>query len=209
MMSLHKFIKSCNKCILHHNQCPVLQPCDNAEVFWVGLSAVKVSNSNEIPLSESTNSGKLIHSIEALSDDATYYKTNIVKCLPLKNGKIRYPSKKEMEKCFFHFENELDILKPELVFLLGKQVATFVLSRYGIKEYNLNDDFDYKVFQVGNFNFIPVHHPSYILIYKRKRMQDYIKKIERIIRLNIHHDEEEAMDSILQKEYSLAGNQSI
>ncbi len=184
-MKLYKDIKFCNKCVLCNNQSPVLQKCDKADVFWVGLSAVRVSDSKDIPLSNNTNSGKLINSIEFFMPNVNFYKTNIVKCLPLKNEKIRYPSKKEMETCFFHLENEITLLNPRLIFLLGKQVATFVLNENGIKDYYLDEDFEYKSFKVVNNIFIPIHHPSYILVYKRKRLQNYIKNIESIINTNI------------------------
>lgn len=190
MTNLFKYIKSCNQCVLCNNQSPVIQQCDNAEVFWVGLSAVRVSDSRDIPLSNNTNSGKLINSIEFFIPNINFYKTNIVKCLPLKDEKIRYPLKKEMETCFFHLENEMDSLNPRLIFLLGKQVATFVLNKYGIKQYSLNEDFDYTSFDIGKYRFIPIHHPSYILIYKRKRLQNYMKNIENIIIANNQKEEE-------------------
>jgi DNA polymerase len=140
-------------------------------------------------LSNNTNSGKLINSIEFFIPNVNFYKTNIVKCLPLKEEKIRYPFKKEMETCFFHLENEIDSLNPRLIFLLGKQVSEFVLNKYGIKEYSLNDNFEYKSFKVGNYRLVPIHHPSYILVYKRKRLQDYMKNIESIIKLNNQKEE--------------------
>lgn len=189
-MNLYKYIKSCNQCVLCNNQNPVIQQCDKADVFWVGLSAVRVLDNKDIPLSNNTNSGKLINSIEFFIQNVNFYKTNIVKCLPLKNEKIRYPIKKEMETCFFHLENEMDSLNPKLIFLLGKQVATFVLNKYGIKEYFLNENFEYQSFKVGNYRFIPVHHPSYILVYKRKRLQDYVKSMENIIKSNLEKEEE-------------------
>jgi len=172
-MDLYNYIRSCNKCVLCNNQAPVLQKKDNTDVdvFWVGLSAVRISDKRDVPLSDNTNSGKLISSIEFFIPEVSFYKTNLVKCLPLKDEKIRYPSKNEMKTCFFHLENEIDSLNPSLVFLLGKQVASFVLNKYGINEYSLDDDFFYESFEVENLKFIPIHHPSYILVYKRKRLQ--------------------------------------
>ena len=189
MMNLYKYIKSCKKCILCGNQSPVVQRCNNADIFWVGLSAVKVMDNADIPLANNTNSGKLINSIEFFIPNVVFYRTNIVKCLPLKDGKIRYPLKNEMEVCFYHLENEIESLNPKLIFLLGKQVATFVLNKYGIKEYSLNENFEYNSFEVNNYKFVPIHHPSYILVYKRKQLQDYIKNIEKIIKLNTQIEE--------------------
>ena len=198
MMNLYKHIKSCNQCALCHNQSPLLQQCNRAEVFWVGLSSVKVTDSREIPLSKNTNSGKLINSIEFFIPNIDFYKTNIVKCLPLKDDKIRYPIKKEMETCFPHLKNEIDSLNPSLIFLLGNQVSEFVLNKYGIKEFSLNDNFEYKSFKVGNYRLIPIHHPSFILVYKRKRLQDYTKNIDRLIKLSSEKEVKNKKSFVMQ-----------
>ena len=176
-------LTQCSNCDLCHNQKPLLDFHFKGTVFWVGLSAVKVSNVNEdAPLSINTNSGHLINAIEQSFIDVEFYKTNLVKCLPLKEGKIRYPSKKEMESCYSNLRLEIQTLRPQLIFLLGRQVASFVaeVNKYD-KISKFNDDFDYQPFNIGQTVFIPVHHPSYILVFKRKRVEDYIKQITRII----------------------------
>ena len=56
------------------------------------------------------------------------YKTNLVKCLPLtEQQKLRYPSKKEMDKCFDNLVSEINAMSPKIVFLLGEKV--FLLSQ--------------------------------------------------------------------------------
>ena len=149
----------------------------------MGLSAVQFKEDEEkLPLSSLTRSGALIHSIETLFlGDVTFYKTNLVKCVPLKDDKIRYPSESEMNKCFSNFESELDEMNPSVVFLLGKQVANFALKK--LSEYIpvLDDDFLYDSYMIGNTKFVPVHHPSYILVYKRKLIDQYIENIKKII----------------------------
>jgi len=60
-------------------------------------------------------------------------------------------------------------------------VATFVLREFGVLDYSLNEDFDYSSYTFGNTIFVPIHHPSFILVYKRKRLQEYIKSVEKII----------------------------
>jgi uracil-DNA glycosylase len=87
----------------------------------------------------------------------------LVKCLPLKEGKIRYPSKAEMEDCIPNLITELNHFKPRVVFLLGKQVSDFVLKG---KEGSLDSQ------------IISIHHPSYILVYKRKQVEYYLSEIE-------------------------------
>ena len=94
-------IKKCRKCNLYINQLPLLDKKDNCDVMWVGLSAKKVDDIDKnYPLEKNTNSGLLIKEIEDKLPSLNYYKTNLVKCLPLDNkGKIRYPSTNEMNKC--------------------------------------------------------------------------------------------------------------
>ena len=176
-------IVECTSCNLCHNQKPLLDTHFNGTVFWVGLSAVRVSNiDEETPLSTNTNSGSLIHEIEKPFMNVEFYKTNLVKCLPLKKEKIRYPTSNEMKSCYNNLSLEIQTLKPQLVFLLGKQVASFFVknnNRRTVVEFD--DDFYYQSFNINETVFVPIHHPSYILVFKRKRISDYIEKIKMII----------------------------
>jgi uracil-DNA glycosylase family 4 len=181
--------KICKACGLYLNQLPVLDETKVSNIFWVGLSAVQFDEGIEgKPLSAHTKSGALIENIEApLKKEITFYKTNLVKCLPLKDGKIRYPLEHEMEKCFPNFKFELDVLKPSIVFLLGKQVSFFVMKKMGIKEITLSENFQYNTFIINNIIFIPVHHPSYILVYKRKDLNKYVRSIQSYCKKTIAH----------------------
>jgi len=83
-----------------------------------------------------------------------------------------------MEKCFPNFEWELEKLRPMTVFLLGKQVATFIMKKFASDKPILSDTFHYAPLIVNNIRFIPIHHPSYILVYKRKMLDEYIKQVQ-------------------------------
>jgi uracil-DNA glycosylase family 4 len=172
--------KVCKSCGLYLNQGPIFDHQKKSKVFWVGLSAVRFAdNQIKLPLSPITASGSLIRLIEqSHKEKISFYKTNLVKCVPLKEEKIRYPLGHEMEKCYSNFEWELEHLKPSTVFLLGLQVATFVLKKQcGLKP-SFDEDFLYHPVEIKGINFIPVHHPSYVLVYKRKKMPQYIKNIQ-------------------------------
>ncbi len=177
------------------NQEPIYDKRSMADVFWVGLSAVKFDDDEEkLPLSRLTPSGALIHRIEeGYKTELTFYKTNLVKCVPLKEDRIRYPLEHEMEKCFPNFEWELNLLRPSTVFLLGKQVSTFVLKKLSGHKPSMNEEFEYSAFDINGINFIPIHHPSFILVYKRKELNKYIRNIqqlfptERYTLLSEHH----------------------
>ena len=174
--------KRCKLCGLDVYQKPALDQLKNSNIFWVGLSAVQFDKGDEIiPLSHRTPTGSLIQSIEQpFLDKLSFYKTNLVKCVPLQKDKIRYPLEHEMEKCFPNFKWEIEHLTPSTVFLLGKQVSNFVFKNLSNHKPEFNERFIYSSYLIGGVNFIPVHHPSYILIYKRKQLDQYINGIQRL-----------------------------
>jgi len=183
--------RKCKACGLYINQLPAFDDQNRANIFWVGLSAVQFSNNEEkIPLSPYTRSGALIKEIEApYTERISFYRTNVVKCLPLVNDRIRYPVSNEMEKCFPNLEDELDFLHPSKVFLLGKQVGEFVLRKFSRKLTSLSESFDYECYSHEGIDFIPIHHPSYILVYKRRYILNYINGIQsffEVSQLNSH-----------------------
>lgn len=168
-----KEIFSCRNCNLYLNQLPLIDNKKECNVMWVGLSAKKVNNLEKgYPLSEDTNSGKIINEIENTLPNIKFYKTNLVKCLPLDNNeKIRYPNKQEMNACINNLIKEIEILKPKIVFLLGNKVSSFV-EKY-LEKNNIE----------LNTYLKKVEHPSYIYVYKRKNKQEYINKIATDIKL--------------------------
>jgi DNA polymerase len=171
--------RKCKACGLYLNQLPVLDKRKSSSVFWVGLSSVLITEENyRIPLSPITKSGALIQRIEdPYLKDISFYKTNVVKCLPLSNDKIRYPLKHEMEKCYPNLVDEIDTLKPKTIFLLGKQVAQFVLYKHSITSFYLNEHFHYESFVIEGINYVPIHHPSFILVYRRSFIDHYVNGI--------------------------------
>ncbi len=146
--------------------------------MWVGLSAKEVDDIDKnYPLEGNTNSGLLIKEIEDVLPSLDYYKTNLVKCLPLDNkGKIRYPSTNEMNKCINNLLLEIEVMNPKIIFLLGNIVYNFI-SKY-ISKNNI------KI----NSLIKHIEHPSYIYVYKKKEKDNYIKKaineIKEVIDMN-------------------------
>ena len=176
-------IMSCTRCALHQNQLPLLDKKYKADVFWVGLSAKKVEDiENDIPLSNDTNSGKIINRIESRFEEEIFYRTNLVKCVPLdRQGKLRYPDKKEKKVCFNNLLYEINLINPKIVFLLGKEVANFILSNNGVDNYHLDEEYNYETYLLNGIFYVPVHHPSFIHVYRRKRIDEYINGISDII----------------------------
>ena len=174
-------IRKCQKCGLCFNQKPLLDAEKECQVFWVGLSAKKIKSDGEVPLSPETNTGMLIQKIEEMCSDVITYKTNLVKCLPLtEENKLRYPDRKEIDSCFENLIGEIHTMSPKIVFLLGEKVYSSVGKHFKIKFDKWNGfEYHYKIYD--GIYYVPIHHPSYIYVYKRRQMDEYIKGIERVI----------------------------
>lgn len=174
-------IRKCQKCGLCLNQKPLLDMERECQIFWVGLSAKEVCSDEDIPLSPTTNSGMLIHKIEESLNEISTYKTNLVKCVPLnEQKKLRYPNRKEIDSCIDNLQRELEELSPKIVFLLGEKVYSSVGKHFNIK-FNKWEEFDYGYEEYEGTYFVPIHHPSYIYVYKRKKIDEYIKGVQRMV----------------------------
>lgn len=174
-------IKECNKCGLCKNQSPLMDDTKTCQVFWVDLSAKKMTFKDEKPLSSTTNSGKLICNVEERCAEVLTYKTNLLKCVPLnEQQKLRYPNKKEIDTCFPNLEREINHLTPRIVFLLGDKVTKAISRHFGLA-FEAWDGFNYKYITHNDSYYIPIHHPSYIHIYKRKQMDEFIFNIEKLV----------------------------
>ena len=179
-------IRQCSMCSLCCIQKPLLDvPCQ-ADVMWVGLSAVRVDNvMTARPLSSDTRSGGLVEEIESRLSDLSFYRTNLVKCLPESQGKIRYPTAIEMKSCSPHLISEVDAISPSIVFMLGKQVAGHIFKQHGLDQPIFDKDFHYDGKLIGNTVYVPVHHPSFVLVYRRHDIKLYIDQICTVVRKNV------------------------
>lgn len=175
-------IQECEKCKLYLNQKPLLSPERTCQVFWVGLSAKKVVSGADMPLSPKTNSGMLIQEIEKKCEGINTYKTNLVKCLPLtEQQKLRYPSKNEIDCCFDNLLAEIHAMSPKIVFLLGERVYSSVGRHLNIKFEKWNG-FHFYCKEFEGIYFVPIHHPSYIYVYRRKQTNEYIEAVAKMIK---------------------------
>ena len=157
-------------------------------ILWVGISEKPTKNDQiSEPLSPLTTSGKIIHEVELLCPGITFSRTNLVKMAPLDNqSKLRYPTIQECNKHFPALLQEIDTLRPDIVFLLGKQVAAYVFNQVGIEHMSNLASFDYQYFEKEDVYFSAIHHPAYIAIYKRKQKKKYARAIKKVIERIAH-----------------------
>lgn len=106
-----------------------------------------------MPLQSGTISGNLIDKI-IIGIHAECYKANLVNFAPLdEKGKLRYPTKSEMDIGYEHLQNFIKELNPDICILLGDKVSKYLSNKV---------------------NSISIKHPSYIAVYKRKHIDEYI-----------------------------------
>ena len=158
-------ITKCNKCGISCNQKPLVENMKKSDIMFLGISAKIKEKEDEMPLSENTNSGKLIKMIEGrlLEENSNIlcYRSNMVKCVPLnEDGKIRYPDNLEIENCIENLEYELNIVKPKVVVFLGRLVEKYLKK---------------KIIELG-YNVITIYHPSYIYVYRKKEIEKYVEE---------------------------------
>lgn len=176
-------IRDCKKCNLYCNQLPLIDTKDKADVFFVGLSAKIIKEKGDIPLSSNTNSGMIIKKIEDLLKPISIYRTNLVKCVPLdEKDKLRYPAKGEINSCINNLICEINTIKPKIVFLLGEKVTSAV-ENYSNINFDKWDDFNYKYKMLNDVYYVPIHHPSYIYVYKKKQIEEYVIAVKDVVNL--------------------------
>jgi DNA polymerase len=153
----------------------------NVNVMWVGLSAKKTTDAeNCAPLHISTNTGKLVAEIEARCCNTSFYKTNLVKFPPLDSkGKLRYPTHEECALYYPELQIEIQTIDPDVILLLGNKTATFVLRQLGLQMPKLS--YKYQTLEYEKRWYVPIHHPSYIMVYKRKEKDQYIQAVKTVI----------------------------
>ena len=95
--------------------------------------------------------------------------------------KLRYPNAKEIDCCFDNLLNEIKTMNPKIVFLLGEKVYSSIAKKMKVKFEKWND-FEYHYKNINGIYYVPIHHPSYIYVYKRKRIQDYVDGVHNIIK---------------------------
>lgn len=171
-------IKTCQNCNLCANQRPLLDNVKKADIMVVGLSAKIIHDATEIPLDTRTRSGQLVSALEEIAqgDGLSFYRTNLVKCVPLDdNGKLRYPTKEEINKCFENIILEINYINPKLIILFGSIVEN-AFENHLQMHFHKSGTKQYKIRQKEKKYFISMYHPSYVLrskLRKERFLADY------------------------------------
>lgn len=101
------------------------------------------------------------------------YITNVVKFRPIKDGKNRKPSKKEIAMFLSFLLKELKIIKPRLVCVLG---ATALEALTGRKEITKLRG---KIIEKDEYKILPTFHPAAVLR-NPNRKRDFFSDIAKL-----------------------------
>jgi len=126
---------------------------------------------------------KIIEAMGLKREDV--YITNIVKCHPVKDiqnphkrGNDRPPDELEISKCLPILEKQIEIIKPEIIILLGSTALKAITGRKeGITQLRG------KFLKYKNIDTIATFHPAYLLrnpSKKKECWQDIKKVIEKL-----------------------------
>ena len=143
---------------------------DSPTILFIGEAPG--SNENKVGKPFIGRSGKLLDGwIEDLELKKNFAIINVVPIIPLYEGKIRPPTKKEINYFLPLTEKYIELLKPKLIVLLGRSAASIfdkTLTLGQLKQYKTT-----KLFFI--------YHPSYYLRKGGKGFENEILLLKKII----------------------------
>jgi len=177
-------IASCQRCKLHQCQAPLLDRPKKGAIMVVGISAKQANTKSEIPLDNTTRSGRLVEIMENISKqyDLEIYRTNLVKCPPLdQNYKIRYPTQHEIEMCFKNILFEIADLKPRIIILFGSLVQS-TFSQFLKLDLKKTTNCSLPFLKAGTCYYVASYHPSYIMR-SSLRKEQYLTNFSALLKM--------------------------
>lgn len=170
---LEEVCEKCNKCKLCTNRHNVVIGTGNknARIMFIGEGPGADEDLQGIPFVG--KAGKLMNkAFEGIGiKREEVYIANIVKCRPPNN---RNPEYEEAEACREYLESQINLVKPEIIVLLGSVALKNILG----KEYGITASRG-KVFEKAGIKYIPTFHPAALLRDETKKIDFWndLKKI--------------------------------
>lgn len=155
-------VDNCKKCNLYKTR--------NKPVFGDGSVVTKILFIGEAPGHNEDLQGKpFVGKAGKILDELLgsiglhrreIYIANILKCRAPNN---RNPLQNEIKACKEYLERQIEIIKPEIIVLLGNFASAYIFEKFGLK-YDKISSVHGKIFQVntafGNIKIIPLYHPA-------------------------------------------------
>ena len=176
---LKEAIKNCNRCKLCSGRKNIVFGTGdvNSKIMFIGEGPGADEDKEGIPFVG--KAGKLMNNaFDAVGIERDkIYITNIVKCRPPNN---RDPEQDEVSSCINYLRNQVMIIKPKIIVLLGKIALTNILGQ------------DYKItvsrgnwIQKKEILYMPTWHPAALLRDETKKIEFINDLKEVIIKYNL------------------------
>lgn len=178
---LEAAIVGCNKCKLCNNRNNIVFGCGkkDSDLMFIGEGPGADEDIQGIPFVG--KAGKLMNAaFEALEINRDeVYIANVVKCRPPNN---RNPEKDEQIACLDYLRNQVILVKPKIIVLLGSVALKAILG----EEYSITASRGKWVEKKGIL-YMPTFHPAALLRDERKKIDFYndLKEVKnKLIGLN-------------------------
>lgn len=171
---LENSIKECNKCKLCNGRKNIVfgQGNKNADIMFIGEGPGADEDIQGLPFVG--KAGKLMNkAFEGLGINRdNVYIANIVKCRPPSN---RVPEDDEATACLDYLRNQVILVKPKIIVLLGSTALKNILG----KEYSITASRGKWIEQKG-IMYMPTWHPAALLRDENKKIEFWkdLKKVK-------------------------------
>lgn len=178
---LEKSILECKKCRLCTNRTNIVfgQGNKKARLMFIGEGPGADEDKQGIPFVG--KAGQLMNNafqaLEINREDV--YIANIVKCRPPSN---RVPEDDEAQTCLNYLRNQVILIKPKIIVLLGSTALKNILGKeYGITEVRGN------WMEKNGIKYMPTWHPAALLRDENKKIEFWqdLKEVKKYIDNNI------------------------
>ena len=178
---LEKSILECKKCRLCTNRTNIVfgQGNKKARLMFIGEGPGADEDKQGIPFVG--KAGQLMNNafqaLEIYREDV--YRANIVKCRPPSN---RVPEDDEVQTCLNYLRNQVILIKPKIIVLLGSTALKNILGKeYGITAVRGN------WMEKNGIKYMPTWHPAALLRDENKKIEFWqdLKEAKKYIDNNI------------------------
>lgn len=162
---LEKSIENCNKCKLCTNRSNIVfgQGKKDADIMFIGEGPGADEDAQGIPFVG--KAGKLMNmAFEGLGINRDeVYIANIVKCRPPQN---RVPEQDEADSCLNYLRNQVILVKPKIIVLLGSTALKNILG----KDLSITSCRGKWIERKGIY-YMPTWHPAALLRDENKKIE--------------------------------------
>ena len=173
---LENSINNCNKCKLCSNRKSIVFGEGNkqADLMFIGEGPGADEDTQGLPFVG--KAGQLMNmAFQGLGiDREKVYIANVVKCRPPMN---RNPEQDEMNACLDYLRNQVMLVKPDVIVLLGSVALKAILG----KEYSITTSRGKWVDKKG-IKYMPTFHPAALLRDESKKIS-FWKDLKEVIRV--------------------------